>query len=538
MKSLPPEISADALASVVRLISDGVVSIDARFRIVYVNDAALEMFGFTREELLGQPLDLLLPPQSRSAHEGHVRSFGREEGAARLMGERRTIRGCRRDGRTFPAEASIVKVGPPEARVFTAILRDITERVRLETEQRVLAEAGAMLAGSLDFDDTLERICGLVVPSLADFAMVDLRDDQGEFRRVAALAAERGRQPVADALKRFPLDRARAHLAYDALVEGRPLVIDPVTDEELARNAQDEDHHALLRQMTPTAIMVVPLAARDVVLGAFVLVSARPEVRYGPHDLALATELARRAAVAVDNARLYRASVRATAARDEVLAMVAHDLRNPIGGIGMAAGLLVSRLEPIAEAKGLVKAAQGIRAATDRMERLIGDLVEVTRCESGQLSLERVPAPPDRLVSEAVGAVAGEAERRAVTIHADVPVDTPLVDGDPIRLVQVLVNLVGNAVKFVPEGGTVEVRARGAGPAVEFAVSDDGPGVPAGHVPHLFDRFWQGRATDRRGVGLGLSIARGIVEAHGGRIWVESEPGHGATFRFTVPAGR
>jgi signal transduction histidine kinase len=235
-----------------------------------------------------------------------------------------------------------------------------------------------------------------------------------------------------------------------------------------------------------------------------------------------------------DRSRLARALEQAEVAvrtRDEVLAVISHDLRNPLGTITMAAGLLEL---PIDEGKKAEQIAIIQRAAAG-MLRLIGDLLDVSSVEAGSFSLELAPVSPGRLLEEVAAMMGSHASARGQRIECRVEAELPEVPADRHRLTQALSNLVGNAVKFTPEGGTVRLSAEAAGEEVIVTVRDTGPGIPADDLPHIFDRFWHTSRVRRGGAGLGLAIAKGIVEAHGGRIWVNRPEEGGAAFSFTLP---
>jgi signal transduction histidine kinase len=240
-------------------------------------------------------------------------------------------------------------------------------------------------------------------------------------------------------------------------------------------------------------------------------------------------------ALAVENARLYTQAQQAVRVREQILAIVSHDLRNPVGTILMATTLLAQPDEPGEVREELWRSVGRIRRAAETMQRLIDDLLDFASIEAGSLAIKRQAHDPGLLVQETLVSFSGVATKRRLQLTAKVDPQLPKLDGDRERILQVLSNLVGNATKVIAEGGHVTLRVEARGRDLLFAVSDDGPGIGEENVKYLFERYWRGDAT-YKGTGLGLAIAKGIVNAHGGQIWVESELGHGATFLFTIPA--
>jgi signal transduction histidine kinase len=294
----------------------------------------------------------------------------------------------------------------------------------------------------------------------------------------------------------------------------------------------DDEHRRIVLELLPRCFVSVPLHASGKVVGVLVLYSAESGRRYGAPDLALAEELARRAALAVENARLFHEAELATRARDQMLGIVAHDLRNPLGTILMASELLEELLTPGMPAHRQVTI---MRRAGKQMNHLIQDLLDVKRIENGHLAVEPRPVAALTLLTEAVELLRSLAAASTLELLLDAPEELPQINADPLRIQQVLSNLIGNAIKFTPQGGHITLRGARIAEEVRVAVADSGPGIPAEQLPHIFGQFWQGRRSDRRGIGLGLVIAKGIVEAHNGRIWVESTVGEGSNFYFTLP---
>jgi len=281
--------------------------------------------------------------------------------------------------------------------------------------------------------------------------------------------------------------------------------------------------------------MIIPLKARGHTLGAVTFVSSASGRRYGPNDLALAEDLCVRASLAIDNARLFGESRRATRAREDLLAVVSHDLKNPLGVVQLASALLMRGAQGKPGTEPVQKQAGRIQAAAERMGRLISDLLDWGRIEAGGLPLEPSEQDVASLVTEALESVRPLAEARGLRVAAELPDDSLQVKCDRTRVLQVLGNLLGNAVKFTPDGGQLTVGARVQQGEVWLWVRDTGTGIRPEALPHVFERYWQAKDAESRGTGLGLYIAKGIVEAHGGRIWAQSELGQGSTFCFTLP---
>jgi PAS domain S-box-containing protein len=521
-------------AGILAIAADAIITIDESHRIMHFNQGAEDVFGYSAAEAIGQSLSILLPDRFRATHDAHIDAFGQSPESARRMGHRREVSGQRRDGSEFPAEASISKLDTPGGgRIYTVVLRDITERKRAEDAERFLTDAGNRLAEALQNDTVAHAIAAMAVPSLGDACFVDVVDDARVIRRVAR---------AGDAARQAPMDRLAAEFTptwdspsavVDVLRRGRAETVTPVDHDWIAAHEEHASAIALWEQLSARTVYMVPLSIGERTVGALTLFDfAGRTDRFSPDARSLIADFARGAALALDNARLYAAARRATSARDEVLAVVSHDLRNPISAIAMCARIL--REAPPTDDAERERMLTAITEATAWMQRLIRDLLDVSAIEAGGLSVERQPAALASIVSTAVGMLSGEIAEQSIRLEVDVPADLPAVSADASRIVQVITNLLGNAVKFTPPGGTIIVRASASPAGVVVSVADTGIGIEADALPQIFDRFWQASATPRRGSGLGLAIARGIVEAHGGRIWAESEYGRGSVFSFSL----
>jgi signal transduction histidine kinase len=296
--------------------------------------------------------------------------------------------------------------------------------------------------------------------------------------------------------------------------------------------ARDVEELEALRALGLRSAVAVPILVGDRLLGAIFLGSCRSTFRYGAKDLFLAEELARRVAMALENARLYELAKLAKRARDNVLGIVAHDLRNPVTTILMQTQLQRRR---DGDSEQLHAGIDAIETAAKRTMRLIEDLLDVRRMETGRLSIDCRPTAVGEIVNGAVEMIRGSAQKASIELEAEMDGGVPDVWADRDRLIQILDNLLSNAIKFTDRGGRVVVAAAPRGDEVLFRVTDSGVGIEPQDLPHLFDPFWQARKGDRRGAGLGLQIVKAIAESHHGHVWVESTPKRGSTFCFTIP---
>ncbi|HSJ10111.1 MAG TPA: HAMP domain-containing sensor histidine kinase [Longimicrobiales bacterium] len=333
---------------------------------------------------------------------------------------------------------------------------------------------------------------------------------------------------------RYPLDPRSPHPVFKVLESGQPLVMSDLGAEFRDALSQDRAQAQIYDTLGLGSMLMVPLVARGVTRGAMGFYSAAPR-RYGAEELAVAQDLAVVAALAVDNARLYRDARAAVEARDDLIAVVSHDLGNPLSAIRIGTSLLLRSLPESEQQAGGWKHLDFIRQSAQQMENLINDLLDVKRLESGGVPLQLRELRVDDVVSDVIDVFRPIVDARNVRLDVDTA-SAPPIRGDHQRLVQVLSNLVSNAVKFTEPGGSVSVRTRETTSGVLFTVADTGIGIAPEHIGRVFDRFWQVRREGKKGLGLGLSIAKGIVEGHGGRIWVESTLGEGTTFLFSIPA--
>lgn len=384
-------------------------------------------------------------------------------------------------------------------------------------EQRFLSNLAEILASALDERAMLSAVARLLVPRFGDVCLADVIDDDGCVQRIDS---------VLDDWQLVPTPSLRA---------GETLLIPDLTPSALGAITADPAGQAAIRGSGLRALVLLPLTGRGRLLGVLTLGVTRPERTWTKSDLPELEDVAQRIALGADNARLYQQARQASRARDDTLAAISHDLRNGLNTVLTAVGLLLRSLPPDEDGRRERRHVEAIRRSAERMNRLIGDLLDVASIEAGRLFVEPRREPVRPIIQEALAACLEPAREKSLRIDHELTVPDIDVVCDRERVLQVLGNLVGNAIKFTPDGGLVHVTVEELDDEVMFAVRDSGIGVSPKQLPHIFDRFWQATPKARLGSGLGLTIAKGVVEALGGRIWVESRPGEGTTFFFTLP---
>jgi len=510
------------LARVLEGTSDAFFSLDAKGRFTYVNQGAEALWGADRAGLLGRTAAEAFPGAADWAV-ADAPAVALAEGRAVRAEAWSPLAGRWVEVSAFPTESGVA--------VF---FRDVQDRHRRAAAERLLAETGEALSASLDGDEMLRRVAEVAAAAVGGWCVLRV-GAPGAQVACAAAHHDRARSAALQAiLHGSPFDPAGSHPVARAMRTGEASLLEG-SEHTIAAAFPDPAQREQVREMGAASGVVVPLQARGRTLGALILVRGPAQPAFDGQDLALAGELARRTAMGVDNARLYRDSCAATQAREEVLAVVSHDLRNPLNAVLLASVILDEYGAPESLGERERLQVRTIRNAAEQMSSLIHDLVEVVALEAGTRTLQRDLVQPVKAMHAAAEMYHGLAAERGIVLAVDAGADVPDVHADRARLLQVLSNLLGNAVKFSPDGATVTVGAAPSSDGVGFWVSDSGPGIDPAHLPRLFDRFWQARRGDRAGLGLGLAIAKGIVDAHGGRIWAESVPGQGSTFFFTLP---
>lgn len=558
-------------AAVVEAAIDCIITIDHEGRILEWNPAAERTFGRDRASVLGQQLaETIVPPQYRHAH---YRGFARylETGEAHVLGRRIEVEGMRADGSSFPCELAITRVpvsGPP---IFTAYLRDLTDRRRLEATQRLLLRASSVLLSYVSTDRMLSDLSDIVVPAFADWYTVDVVEPDGSVRRIETAHRDPQKVILTRAFAGRYAGRDEATHGPRAVIRtGRSEFAPEVSDALLAGSAQDAEHLTLLKELGLRSFISVPLRGRDTILGAITFVTAESGRRYDTRDLEVAEELGTRAGLAIDNARLFqdveearqlleqqateleaqaaeletsasdlersndelrslneelarrtaeaeRASTDAEAARaeadeanrakSEFLAAMSHELRTPLNAIIGYAQLLDVGIH------GPVSTDQHtdlgrIERSSKHLLSLINDILNYAKVERGRIEYEIEAAALDAALVSVEELIEPLAQAKQITCAVRSECPGVTVCADAEKLRQILINLLSNAIRYTPEGGRVEVYCEASGDDVLIHVSDTGVGIPADKLEAIFEPFVQvDRAYAGQRQGTGLGLA-------------------------------
>ena len=483
-----------------RLIFDGhpypmfLMDVDT-YRIVDANRAATLVYGYTREELLRlRVMDLKVSSQLPAFLE-----LMKE--ARRSPRQFRDVIHRRKNGTVFDVEVNAHDVEIDGKTYRLAMVIDVSDRKKYAYLQEVSASATQALASSLDIHNTLKQLAEMLTQGLLREATFLLLGDDGALDEVASshLALATKRSGAAE----------REKLARLAVLGRR---------EEI-----DEERLAL------------PLLSRGTLLGAAVF--GRSERSLDAETLATLRDVAFQVAIAIENSQLYDAARRAVRAREEILEVVSHDLKNPLGAIQLNVELLrrLSGSPDETTRLTLSKSLDNVQKSADRAMCLIRDLLDQTKVESGQIELQLREQDCAEMLDDVLALFSAAASERGIRLERGEICVRSAVRCDRERVLQALANLVGNAVKFTASGRRIRVGVEEGRDEVTWLVDDEGPGIDERDLPHIFDRYWQPKNSRSQGTGLGLSIARGIVEAHGGRLWAESRLGEGSRFYFTLP---
>ena len=529
------------------------------------NRAAELMFGYAAAEAIGAPIGLIIAPEAPEAPERPQEEADVLVGLGAGAGVQHfdTVR-LRKDGTRLEISVTVAPIKNADGFLVGAstIMRDITDRRRidrlrdelLERERTAraeavaardrlafLAEVGALLTSSLDYEETLERAVHLALPRLGDYCTVIVQDENGVMRHVASGHVDRAKEPFLRDVARSLVERPGDVPTFtaDVAATGRTRIVRRIAEsEEFAQAALIQPTLiATTDILQPYSYIGVPLYVRGRAVGvmSFGTTADLSRHEYTDADVPLVEEFARRVSLAVENARLFRHADELNRLKDEFLATLSHELRTPLNAI-----VGWSRLLGSGKLKDgtFDRAVESIQRNAQAQAKIVDDILEVARAIGGHLRLDIVPLDLVDVAQRGVDGIAPAAAVKQLAVELTARAPVPIA-ADPVRLQQVLGNMLSNAVKFTPRGGRVRVDVRAREQHAELSVTDTGIGISSAFLPHVFDKFRQADGSFTRtygGLGLGLAIARHLIELHGGTIEAHSDgEGKGAAFFIRLP---
>jgi PAS domain S-box-containing protein len=537
--------SRDQLAVILQGVADGITVQDPSGQLIYANDAAAKACGYaSAEALLAAPVSEVMQQFELRDTDGRPLPWDQLPGRRALQGipSHNTIVRfhitATGEERWSSVASTPVFDEHGAVRLAVNIFHDITERKRAEIKERFLSEASHVLGSSLDYETTLNRIAKLAVPMLADWCRIDLVTDDSSPHVVTVVHSDPAKQELAQELRRRYILDSDAGYSYPHVIRtGQPELIAEIPDALLQAVAKDAEQLSMLRGLGLRSSISVPLIAHQRTLGALTFVMAESGRRYSADDLALVEELAHRAALAVDNARLYHEAQQAIRMRDQFLSIASHELKTPLTSLVGHAQLLQRRFQRGKEwTEQDERSVHTIVNQTARLQRMITTLLDISRIQTGQLSIECSAFDLRHLAARVAEDLQPSLKQHTLILKTD---DDPLtIHGDELRLEQVFQNLLYNAIKYSPAGGQILLQLHQRDNHVVISVQDEGIGIPSEALPQLFQRFYRApnaQEQDIQGFGIGLYVVNEIVSLHGGTIAVESMEGQGSTFTIRLP---
>jgi PAS domain S-box-containing protein len=620
---------------------------DGRGNLLEVNEAYAKMSGYTINELSAITITELDATESPKETAERIEKIIASGGGSFETQHRR------KNGSVFDVEIT-VSYNPIKHGVMCVFIRDISDQKNREKEQRILVDLGSILSSTLDYENTLDNILNLTTRELADFCSIYIVDEKGEMKRLKTISRNAGHARICDLFMSIPFEKKHKNPVSLAVESNQTQYLGKLTSIDLESIAQNKDHLNALLAADINSIVVVPLQIHGKLIGALKLMAQTTSPSFEMTNLRLIEEIGRLAAIAIDNAQLYREArqakliadnvpammaywdneqrclfansayidwfgfepknlightmldimgptiyektlpyiigalkgehqsfvrdlknrssnkirhtqalylpdklndrvmgffalvfdvtelkeaqlnaIAAVKAREDILSVVAHDLKNPLSSILLSTQNLKNR--PQIDQHLVNEHTKYIQRAVGQMQRLIGDLLDFGKIESGTLIVDKFREKPEEVIFPIVEIIRPLAEARHQTFEVKISSTLSDVACDSFRIGQVLSNLLGNAIKFTPEGGTIRLLVTQMKDELVVSISDTGPGIPEEHLQKVFERFWQAEKTKQIGSGLGLAITKGIIKAHGAKIWVESRVGFGSCFSFTIP---
>ncbi len=542
------------LDAILNTAPDCIITIDHEGTIIEFNPAAERTFGYLRSEAVGKEMaELIIPTRLQEAHRQGMQHY-LATGQGQVLGHRIEMPALRADGTEFPAELSILPLQINEMPLFTGFIQDITKRKAAETEkkrvensQKFLIEATKILTESIDYKTTLRHVVESAVPQLGDWCILQIYGEDGNVQTVEFSCSIPEKAPLLEkGVTRYLSGRQGTTIVDRVAIEKKSRLIKNFSEKIYRQFSKDEEQIALVKSLGIQSLIACPLFVHEKVFGTISIASANPMRIYDRLELDLFEELARRSAIAIENARLYHEAQEAIFSRDEFLSIASHELKTPFTALSLQIQVFNRHLkkesenptpEPIRIPQKIATLMVSCEEQSKKLAKLLDELLDLTRIRLGQLQLIKENIDLASLAMEVIERFKPEALLKGIPIV--IQANSPSIGfWDRLRVEQIISNLLSNAIKY-GEGKPISVIVKNdeLNHKARLEVRDQGMGISPEMREKIFERFERAGATGQKisGLGLGLYICRQIVKAHGGSLCVESEPKKGSTFSVELP---
>lgn len=526
------KLSLFYLGAIVESSEDAIITKDLEGNITSWNKAAEKMYGYEAHEAIGQKIFLIIP---KELHQEELVILGKLKKGERIE-HFETMR-VRKDKRKIYVSLSISPVKDTKGKIIgvAKIARDITAQKKAEERQQFLDKASLILSSSIDYSTTLKNIAKLIIPYLADYCRIVVFDENNLIKEVVTHHIDKRKISLVTELYKIYKDREKnIHGVNNILATGKAEILPEISEAVFESVKDNPKLVTLLQKLELQSYMGVPIKIGTKIIGAITFSSIQKDRLYTTYDLALAEELARRVAYAVENSRLYQQSQQSLAIRDEFISDASHELRTPVTSLKMYIQGLQKQFERVENTISLTYLTK-MNNQVDKLTSLISDLLDVSRLQSGRIEFHEEFFDVNKLVADTVEAIKPIVKTHTINIEGEIP---QLCIGDKDRVGQVLTNLITNAIKYSPKADRIVIALQPGKDAATITVKDFGIGIGKQHLDKIFNRFYRVVDLDERtfpGLGIGLYISNEIIKRHDGSMRVVSTKGKGSQFSFTLP---